>query len=283
MSRDEAIDRSIELRDYYLNLAINRFYWNNLPYGLTSEQLELMLIQYGTLLGFQDKLRGLLILPCFGTSQFNVYGLPTKYRVNSLNGKYNETIDIDEGVLLKNNPLGTPEYSTLEIYAERINDIERTQDVNLFQQNIPKLLLTDEDGKLTAKNIIAKLQRFKFVLIGRNTLSKSLSTNDVLDTSAPYLLDKLQEQKEDLKNELLAYLGINNVSNMKKKERMIVDEVNANNEFTSINLDLMFDMRKKFVDEFNQKFGTNIEVEKRKVEVELNGEVHSYPTEFNRE
>ncbi len=269
---DSAIDRSMELKDYYLNLAINRFNWEGLPYGLTSEQLEFMLIQYGTLIGFKDNLRGLLILPCYGTSQYNVYGLPTKYRVCSLNGKYNETVDIDNGVLLKNNPLGVQEYSTLEIFAQRINDIERTQDVNLFQQNIPKLLLTDEDGKLTVKNIIKKLKEFKFVIIGRNTLSKSITKNDVLDTSSPYLLDKLQEQKEDLKNELLAYLGINNNSNVKKKERMVVDEVNANNEFTSINLDLMYDMRKKFVEEFNAKFGTNIEVEKR--EVEEDGEVH---------
>jgi hypothetical protein len=43
----------------------------------------------------------------------------------------------------------------------------------------------------------------------------------------------------------------------------------------------MFDMRKKFVDEFNQKFGTNIEVENRKVEVEPNGEIYANSTGDN--
>ena len=141
-----------------------------------------------------------------------------------------------------------------------------TQDVNLFQQCMPKLILADEDSKLTAKNIINKIRKFKFVIFGKTTLVNNIKTSDVLDTSSPYILDKLQEQKIDLKNELLTYLGINNNNNIKKKERMIVDEVNANNEYTAINLDLMYDLRKRACDEINKKFGLNIKVEKREVD-----------------
>ena len=93
-------------------------------------------------------------------------------------------------------------------------------------------------------------------------------------------MDKLQQQKTDLKNELLTYLGINNNNNV-KKERMIVDEVNANNEYTSINLDLMFDLREKACKEINEKFGLNITVKKR--EVEQDGEVYNNSRGDNRE
>ena len=51
-----------------------------------------------------------------------------------------------------------------------------------------------------------------------------------------------------------------------KRERLIQDEVNANNDYIQINLDLMYDMRLKFCEEVNAMFGTNIKVEKRKVE-----------------
>ena len=262
---DGAISRYDYLLQEFINLAINRFTWENLPVGMTSEQMEFLLINHGQLMCFNDKYYGTLILPCMGTSDINVYGLPTEYRVIGENGKYNKTINIEDGVLIRNNPLGTCDIPTLEVFAKRIDDVEMTQDVNLFQQCIPKLILTDEDSKLTAKNIINKIRKFKFVIFGKRTLVNNIKTSDVLDTSSPYVLDKLQQQKTDLKNELLTYLGINNNNNI-KKERMIVDEVNANNEYTAINLDLMYDLRKKACDEINKKFGLNIKVEKREVD-----------------
>ena len=269
MSRQTFEEGAVSRYDYLLNefknLAINRFTWENLPYGLTSEQLELLLISKGQLMFFKDNLNGFLILPCYPTTDINVYGLATEYRVNAENGKYDNTVNIDDGVIIKNNPLAVADIPTLEVFAKRIDDVEMTQDVNLFQQCMPKLILADEDSKLTAKNIIDKIKKFKFVIFGKSTLVNNIKTSDVLDTSSPYILDKLQQQKVDLKNELLTYLGINNNNNV-KKERMIVDEVNANNEYTSINLDLMFDLRKRACDEINSKFGFNIKVEKREVE-----------------
>ena len=102
----------------------------------------------------------------------------------------------------------------------------------------------------------------------------------MLDTQAPYLLDKLQDYKNELRSELLTFLGINN-NNIVKKERLITDEVNANNELISIMLDLMYDLRKKACEEINNKFGLNITVNKR--EVKEDGEVHSNSRGTDRE
>ena len=71
-------------------------------------------------------------------------------------------------------------------------------------------------------------------------------------------------------NELLTFLGINN-HNVQKAERLLVDEVNANNDFILVNLDHMYDEREKAVKEINEKFGLNIKVEKREVK---NGEIY---------
>lgn len=260
-----ALSRYDNLLNDYMNLAVNRFSWENLPSGLTSEKLEELLITKGQVMFFKDKNLGYYILPCFGTTDLNVYGLPTEYVVNGENGKYNETISIDDGVLIKNNPLGSADITTLEVFAKRIDDIEMTQDVNLFQQCVPKVILADEDSKLTAKKIVEQIKKFKFVVFGKKSLANNISTSDVLDTSAPYILDKLEQQRTDYENRLLTFLGINNNNNV-KKERMLVDEVNANNEYTSINLDLMFDLREKACKEINEKFGYNIIVKKREVE-----------------
>lgn len=277
---DKALSRYDELLNEFTNLAINRFSWENLPVGLTSEQMEFLLIRHGQLMCFNDNMYGTLILPCFGTTDINVYGLPTVFNVYGENGKYNKDISVDDGVIIRNNPLGTSDFPTLEVFAKRIDDVEMTQDVNLFQQCIPKLVLGDEDSKITMKNLINQIKNYKFAIFGKKSLVNNISSSDVLDTSAPYILDKLQQQKTDLKNELLTYLGINNNNNV-KKERMVVDEVNANNEYTSINLDLMFDLREKACKEINEKFGLNISVKKR--EVEENGKNDNDTRGDNRE
>lgn len=262
---EQAISRYDLLLDEFTNLAINRFSWEGLPYGLTSEQLEKLLIKHGQLMGYQDELKGLFILPCSGTKDVNPYGLPTVYRIMSENGKINDDIDIDEGILLKNNPLGIGDLDIIESYAKKIDDVEMTMEVNLFQQSIPRIILADEDSKLSAKKLIQQIRSFKFAIFGKSSLSNNIKSSDVLDTQAPYILDKLQDLKVSLRNELLTYLGINNINNI-KKERMIVDEVNANNDYINISLDLMYDMRKNFAYEFNKKYGTNVIVKKREVE-----------------
>lgn len=269
---ESAISRYDILINEFINLAINRFNWTNLPIGLTSEILEGMLIRYGQVIAHKNSIGGIYILPCSGVNDINVYGIPELYNVISLNGLYNEQISLDDGILIKNNPLASENITNLEIFAKRIDDIEMTQDVNLFQQNIPKIILSDEGGKLTAKNLIQKIKEFKLVIFAKKNLTKSISQSDVLDTTSPYLLDKLQRHKTEIYNELLTSLGINN-NNNQKKERMIVDEVNANNDFISINIDLMYDLRKKACDDINKKFGLDIKVEKR--EVQLNGDLYT--------
>lgn len=263
---DNAISREDLLLDEFLNLAINRFTWTNLPKGLTSERLEEMLICHGTLGAFMEN-ELLLILPLFGTNKVNIYNEHTDFNLFGYNGA-TFTKSIDDIVKLKNNQLGTEDLSTLQLYAKKIDDIEQTQDVNLFQQNIPKLIGTTKDGILTAKNIVKQIKEFKFVIFTKGKgIEQQLKKEDILDNTAPFLLDKLGDYENFYRNKVLTFLGINN-ANTDKRERLITSEVDANNDYIQINLDLMYDMRKRFCDEVNAKFGVNIKVEKRKVENE---------------
>ena len=267
---DKAISREYLLLNEFLNLAINRFTWTNLPKGLTSERLEEMLICHGTLGAFVEN-EMLVILPMFGTKKVNIYNEHTDFHLFGFNGQTFSKSE-EEIVKLKNNQLGTEDLSTLQIYAKKIDDIEQTQDVNLFQQTIPKLIGTNKDGILTAKNIIKQIKEHKFVIFTKSKgLENQIKKEEVLDNTAPYLLDKLSDYENFYRNKVLTFLGINN-ANTDKKERLITSEVNANNDYIQINLDLMFDMRKRFCDEVKEKFGIIINVEKRRVENETDND-----------
>lgn len=261
MSKEYATSHYGEIYNRFLNLAINRFTWKNLPEGLSSRQMEKMLIENGMLMFFEDELNGMLCLPCMGVKTFNIYNEPIWFNV--VGNQYNKTLAYDEGVIIRNNALGTGDVADLSIFAERLNEIEQTMDVNLIQQATPYIFLTDEKERLTIKNIFNQIREKKFAIFGNKNFG--LKQSEVLLTQSPYLLDKLQAHKNSLMNELLTFLGINN-NNIEKKERMLVDEVNANNDFILVNIDHMFDERERAVKEINEKFGLNIIVEKREVE-----------------
>ena len=267
---DNALSREDLLLNEFLNLAINRFTWTNLPKGVTSERLEEMLICHGTLGAFVEN-EMLVILPMFGTKKVNIYNEHTDFHLFGFNGQTFSKSE-EEIVKLKNNQLGTEDLSTLQIYAKKIDDIEQTQDVNLFQQTIPKLIGTNKDGILTAKNIMKQIKEHKFVIFTKSKgIENQIKKEEVLDNTAPYLLDKLSDYENFYRNKVLTFLGINN-ANTDKKERLITSEVNANNDYIQINLDLMFDMRKRFCDEVKEKFGIIINVEKRRVENETDND-----------
>ena len=268
-AEEYAIDHTTEILNRFMNLALNRFTWENLPAGLTSRKMEEFLIRHGKVMIYNDEQYGVLGLPACGTGEINVYGEPTDWNVFGGNG-FNRIIDGEKGVIIRNNALGTNDFNDLETFAYRLNEIELTMDLNLNAQKTPYIILCDEKERLTFKNILLQVRKFKYAIFGAKRLNPQ--SIDVLNTKADYLIDKLQNQKRELMNELLTFLGINN-HNVQKSERLLVDEVNANNDFILVNLDHMYDERKLACDLINEKFGLNIQVHKR--EVDFDGRIYN--------
>ena len=99
-------------------------------------------------------------------------------------------------------------------------------------------------------------------------INGQIKQDDVIDTSAPYILDKLSDYENFYVNKAMTYLGLNN-ANVDKKERLITSEVDANNEQIGAILDMYYECRKEFCELCNEKFGTNISVEKREVDEQV--------------
>ena len=89
----------------------------------------------------------------------------------------------------------------------------------------------------------------------------------VIPTTTPYLVDKLQIQKQEMERELLTFLGINNT--LEKKERLIVDETNSNNQFIKMASDIGFKQRQLACEHINEMFGLNVRVIETQDEFEM--------------
>lgn len=245
--------------DYYQRLmefAINMFEWRNLPPTVDERFLELTLYEKGYCLYFNDEVVGNLALTCTIGGMLDVYRIPTERRAFAVNG-YNKICTSQDSVLIFNNYLHTPTILTIELFARRLYEIERTIDVNVKAQKTPTLVLASEQQRLTMKNLYMQYDGNEPFIFG----DKDMEFDGIkcLKTDAPYVADKLQVLKHQIWNEALTFCGIEN-SNQDKKERLVADEVGSNYGNIEAQRNVMLNARRQAADKINRMFGTNIEV-----------------------
>ena len=248
--------------DYYdrlTELALNVFEWKNLPPTVDERFLELTLFEYGYCLYFNDEFIGNLALTCTIGGQLDVYRIPITRRAYAVNG-YQKMCDTSDSVLIFNNYLHTPTVLTIELFARRLYEIERAIDVNVKGQKTPKLILSSEQQRLTMKNLYMQYDGNEPFIFG----DKNLDFDGIksLDTTAPFVSDKLELLKHQIWNEAMTFLGIDNI-NQDKKERMVASETLGNLGNVEAQRNVMLNSRRQAVDKINAMFGTNIEVDYR--------------------
>jgi hypothetical protein len=253
--------------DYYDRLkliALSIFEWEGLPESCNAKFLEETLYLYGRALFINEPTMGYLNTRCTPSGNLNVYNEPVSFNAYGVN--LSQDFDRDECVLIRNNYLERPTDNSIILFASRLTDTERTIDVNINAQKTPVIVYVEEKDRLTIKNIYKQYEGNEpFILAG-----KGLSGGDlikVMKTDAPFVADKLQINKQQIWNEALTFLGINN-ANTDKRERLITDEVEANNEVISINADSMLLTRQEACKQINKMFNLNVSVKMRSFDKE---------------
>lgn len=265
---------SVNNRTYldYLNrlemLATSLFKWENLDkvagFG-ASRFLESSLYQYGKACFVKDKTKGFMVLNANPSDKLNIYYLPEK--INAWSMDYNKMYPLDEVVYIMNNNMCLPTKDSITLFAYRLYDNERVMDTNLNALRTPVLIEGDTKSALTLKNLYMKYEGNEPFIFGNKDFQISNKLN-VLKTDAPYLLDKLESHKHELWNDAMTYLGIDN-ANTSKKERLITDEVESNNELINYYLGCFYNTRKQACDMINEMFLKDSDI---KIELKLNTE-----------
>ena len=261
-------------------IALSIFEWVNLPKSMNARWIERCLYYNGKCALLKDKKLGFINTGASSSGYINIYGIPTKlncfsfnyHRIRTvytgLNPTYTEEEfekQKDEGcILVMNDWECIPTASTLELFALRLYEAERTCDVNIKSQKFPVMVIVDEKQRLLMENLYSQYNGNQpFIFGDKDQLGADILRS--VNTGAPYLIDKITEYKKEIWNEALSFLGVNTIS-LEKKERLITDEANSNNEFINLNLQSYLAPRQEACRQFNEKYGligTNKEISVR--------------------
>lgn len=262
-------------------LAISMFEWEGLPDSIDSRFLELILFTEGKAVWFRDAEMGMdgdyLVLQCAYSGPWNVYRVPIRRRAFAPNG-YHRNLTIDDSVIIWNNMLRMNTYPTVELFARRLWDLDRTIDVNCRAQKTPVLIQSSEQQRLTMLNLYQQYDGNAPYIFGDNNLD--VNGLKVLKTDAPYVGDKLYQLKTQIWNEALTFLGISNL-NIQKKERLVSDEVTRSLGGTIASRYSRLHAREMACDEINKMFGLNISVKYREDYRAIDNDINGAPNEID--
>ena len=259
------------LYNRYKLLALNIFKYDNLPNNIEPRHIEQALFDFGQCVFFKDEKLGFIVLPCSDGGDQNIYGdSKTVFAngfgynkrvtlINSIDSVVNSMDNITKGIRILNNDLKEPLSPLIENYARNMYNVEKSINYNIRQQKFPYLVVTNTKNELSMKTLFKKIEETEDIAIYG---SKDLNLDNInaINLNTPYVVDKLNQYKYELEREILTDLGLNNT--IEKKERLVSDEVNSNNDYIFRKVELMYKTRKQAIDLINSIYGLNITIEK---------------------
>lgn len=248
---------------YRLSMLSQSVYeWEGLPEGLSGRHLEAFLYHEGAAMFYKDREKGLMFSRVASHGNTNDFDEPTKVRPMLKNKSFlTKTYRPHEDcVLIYNNTYARPTATTARIYASRMTQMQRTADININALKTPIMFRGSERQKNTMYNIYKNIDEYKpFFMIDK---SLEQIPFECLDLKVPILFPQLFCEKNKLLNEYLTFIGINN-ANTDKRERLVDDEVRANNQEVLQFGEAFLACRQEAAKEINRLFELDIKVKKR--------------------
>lgn len=260
-------DTYVDFLERLKKIAISMFEWVNLPESMDARYLEMCLYYLGQAALLKNDNGIFINTKACSAGKLNIYELPTEINCYSVEfntnkklydgfnfNEFNKLEPNDYCIYVLNNQNRQATAWTLELFAYRLWLAQRTADTNITVNKMPFIVGVPENQRLTMENLINQIDENRPAVFGTKELASTIKDDiRVLPTNPPFIADKLNDYKKEIWNEALTFLGINNLN--EKKERLISDETNSNNELINLNLQSYLTPRKEACKQFNKLFG----------------------------
>lgn len=259
-SKDYIVDKDVAIpavEEELLNFVLNMFDYKNLPDTIPKYNLEkyLMTLGYCGVTKVGDELYAI-----DGTlgGKPNVYHEPTQFiYANEVLGS--ATVDEGSYVLCKNDFRKQGLMPIINRYTNFMVESNITMRTVLLTTRMNILVsASDERTKASAESYLRKIENGQLGVIGESAFFDGVRMQTASTTSN--YVTQVVEMMQFIKGSFLQAIGVNSPHNM-KSEYVNKDETGLNDDGLRPLVDNMLECRKQFVDEINEMFGTEIEVD----------------------
>lgn len=253
----------------YYNIFMNKYHISNVD----MEQEYFCLLQWwntGTFATFkidvadEEHPQGILVMTPYAPSFWNIYGFPIRCTLVNLRGVSfipSREMYVNKDVVLawcQRNHKGIK--YLVDYYANKIALVDAVIFMNLQASKTPWLLGVTPESKSKMETYMNNLFNDEaYLYIDLEDIDKIKP----LVTGSNYIIDKLQDYKDRLENELREVMGLNNLGVSEKKEHLITGEIEVNNETTQDNIDNVLDVMKEWAERVKEVLGVDISVDLR--------------------
>ena len=246
--------------DYMFARSINMFEYSNLPDTLPADEIERLIQRNGS--GFIAEYENELYIfnGSYGGNK-NVYGRSTTYIISNAYINYNAELTIGlDGVLIRNDDLELGLQPIYERYITMMIENEISMVMDSYNNRIQTLISAGDDTtKESADQYIKNIIKGELGIIGENRIFEGVKVNNTRGNTNS-IITSLVEYHQYLKASLYNEIGLNANFNM-KRERLSSSETNLNVEGLYPFIDDMLECRQQAMDQVNDLFGTNIQVD----------------------
>lgn len=276
--------------------ALDRYSFDGLPETVSERVLKLSLLYYASVCFFEYK-GSIMALPgASGTSGVTVYGDYTDCWVYGRNG-FNKQIRLwlpgeeelpflaqaymsvpeekrkARGVWFRENEQKFPFLNLSIMFADELADSWRKVSIARKNAAVPYIIKTKQSLLETVRRMLTNRDNNEEAIV-LSTGGLSLDDIDIMPINVTAEAIKIHtDLVEWYYSQYDALCGLNSNANPDKAERLLVDEVNANNESTSCYIDSTVAYIQQGLDEVNKRFGTHITVKRNGKGAEENDDV----------
>lgn len=254
-------------RKKYKRLAMN-IHEYDLPEDLDWRVLEKYLFEDGHAIIWKSKTFGYVISRC-SVDAWDKNNLPARFKpqfdtIEANVAENTEVLDISEVAYFTDT--SDPDILTRDVLVlvEDLIDTRETMRQQVFNQKTPLIAVSgDPSVRKKLKNMIVDIAEGMQALFMEDDLTGSVKP---LDMNAPFNIDRLYAHQMTIENEILEWIGVDATDAPMKKERMLVDEVEGNDELLNYFLTDRLMARKRGIQMMVDNLGLDGNVEIREIQ-----------------
>ena len=257
----------VQMFTFVMGIINEQFKWEGLPPEIKPYNLEKVLNFYGQGVLFQHASGSYVFANAVNSSTLNIYGEPCEVQPVAINGMsfdrvyVNTTLDGNgnlreqNAVLIKNNLFSVPTYFIVKPFIEHLCFIWESKGINAGLSRIKAIVHANKNLASTIRGELKKIIGSASMIPVVSEKVDIMKEIEKLDFNIEYQPDVYWEDFDKCIAFICQMLGITTNLSQAKKERLIVSEVESNDEFTTISEDTRLSFRKLGCEGVKELFG----------------------------